>query len=343
MQLYPTSATFHVAMAGAVMIAVGVAVRIGPAIAFGGGLLLTVALGRALAQSGITRLRESGFDMIWLTPKRVTQVARGCDVEIDAELRNRGRDTVRGMGIRAIASSMLEISVSPDEIILPGHSKTVVKLKVRSKRVGRWGIHGLSLEVRGRPFGGDGLYEVPLMFANPHGVETLPRAFTKILASPRGGRSNRGSDSTRPSRVLGDGNEFRELRELVPGDPFRKIAWKASARRGQLVVREMDRDERDEIFVVLDASVELWAGDPGHSPLDFMVDDASRLLVRHLTLGDSVGLVVFASRLRSWISPSTGPAHALALSGALASTANTVDEDRTELDEDNLARRVLEH
>ena len=31
--------------------------------------------------------------------------------------------------------------------------------------------------------------------------------------------------------------EIRELREHMPGDPFKKIAWKASARRGRLLVR----------------------------------------------------------------------------------------------------------
>ena len=33
--------------------------------------------------------------------------------------------------------------------------------------------------------------------------------------------------------MRGEGDDLRELREHQPGDPFRKIAWKASARRGR--------------------------------------------------------------------------------------------------------------
>jgi len=36
------------------------------------------------------------------------------------------------------------------------------------------GVHGVTLEVRSTPAGGEALYEVPLMFANPLGVEVYP-------------------------------------------------------------------------------------------------------------------------------------------------------------------------
>ena len=60
---------------------------------------------------------------------------------------------------------------------------------------------------------------------------------------------------------------LRELREHQPGDPFRRIAWKASARRGVLLVRDFEREERDVIWLVLQASVDLWSGPLGRAPL----------------------------------------------------------------------------
>ena len=45
MQLHPTRATFQVALAGAAMVAVGVAAKVAPAVAFGGAMLLEI--GRA--------------------------------------------------------------------------------------------------------------------------------------------------------------------------------------------------------------------------------------------------------------------------------------------------------
>jgi hypothetical protein len=56
-----------------------------------------------------------------------------------------------------------------------------------------------------------------------------------------------------------------------------------------------------------------------------------------------VGIVVSASRLRSWIAPGEGAAHAATLAGALASAASCIDADRSELDEHQVAQRVVEH
>jgi uncharacterized protein (DUF58 family) len=343
MQLHPTRATFHVALAGAALVAVGVAGRIGPIVGFGGAMIIAVAIGRAIALATVTRLRVSGFEMVWNTTRRVSRVSRGGEVRLEAELRNRGVDDARGVAIRAVASSHLEVSLEPAEIDLPAGAKVRIDVAVKAKRVGRWGLHGMALEVRGTPVGGEGLYEVPLMFANPYGIEVLPRTLHALLLGPRGGRSRRASEAGRPAALAGDGDELRELREHMPGDPFKRIAWKASARRGQLVVREMERDERDVVWLVLDASVELWAGEDGRAPLDQAVDEVAAVLTKHLALGDHVGLVVTASRLRTWIAPGNGAAHASRLAAALASAASMVDADRCELDENEIAQRVAEH
>lgn len=343
MQLHPTRSTFHIAVAGAALVALGAAARLAPIAAFGGAMVLAVAVGRAFALVAVTRLRAAGFEMVWSGAQRVARTARGDDVLLEAELRNRGVDEVRGVSIRPIASSMLDVQIEPTTVDLPAGARVRVDVRVTAKRVGRWGVHGLALEVRGTPAGGEGLYEVPLLFANPFGVEVLPRALHTMLTSPRGGRSRRTSEIGRPSNVAGEGDELRELREHVPGDAFKRIAWKASAKRGQLLVREMEREERDIVWLILDASVELWAGPPGRAPLDASVDEVAAVAARHLGRGDHVGLVVTASRLRSWIDPGSGATHAARIAGALASAASMVDADRSELDEVEVAQRVAEH
>lgn len=343
MQLHPTRATFHVAVAGIALIGLGVAARMPAVLAFGGSFVLAIAIGRAVAQASVTRLRTAGFEMVWNAPRRVARTARGGEVTLEAELRNRGVDDARAVQLRAVSSSLLETRVEPDVVDLPAASSVRVLVTVRAKRVGRWGLHGMALEVRGTPAGGEGLYEVPLMFANPFGIEVFPQALAAYLQSPKGGRSRRTAEAGRPAALAGEGEELRELREHVPGDPFKNIAWKASARRGQLVVREMEREERDVVWFVLDASVELWAGESGRAPLDHGVDEIAALSVRHLARGDQAGLAITASRVRAWITPSGGAAHATRIAAALASAANVTDADRCELDERELGSRVAEH
>ena len=343
MQLHPTRATFQVALAGAAMVAVGVAAKVSAAVAFGGAMLLAVTLGRALALSTVTRIRASGFEMVWSTSRRVSRIERDGEIVVEAELRNRGFDDARGVNLRPVASSMLEVTISPSVLDLPAASKVRFEVKVRGRRVGRWGVHGIALEVRGTPLGGEGLYEVPLMFANPHGIEVVPRPLFAMLQTARGGRARVGAEAGRPAPLPGEGEQLKELREHVPGDAFKRIAWKASARRGQLLVREMEREERDVVWLVIDASVELWAGAEGRAPLDVAVDELGGVAARHLARGDKVGLVVFASRVRTWLVPDSGPLQATRIVAALASTASAVDSDRCELDEVELAARVAEH
>lgn len=343
MQLHPTRATFQVALAGAALVALGIAARIGVAVAFGGAMLFAVMFGRALALSTVTRIRASGFEMVWTATSRVTRVERGGEIVLEAELRNRGVDDARGVNLRPIASSLLDVSIHPKVIDLPAASRVRFQVKIRPKRIGRWGVHGVALEVRGTPLGGEGLYEVPLMFANPHGVEALPKTLFTLLRAARGGRARTAAPVGRPAPLAGEGEALKELREHVPGDPFKRIAWKASARRGKLLVREMEREERDVVWLIVDVSVELWAGEEGRAPLDITVDEAASIAARHLSRGDKVGLIVFASRMRTWLPPDGGPEQGSRILAALASTASTVDSDRCELDEAEIAVRVAEH
>jgi uncharacterized protein (DUF58 family) len=341
-QLYPTRSTFHVAVAGAGLVALGAAARLAPVVAFGGAMLLAIALGRAMSLLAVGRLRAAGFEMVWTGATRVRRAARGQPIVLEGELRNRCDVPVRAIAVRPLASSMLDVSVEPMTIDIPAGARARVNVTVVAKRVGRWGVHGLALEVRGITLGGEALYEVPLLFANPMGIEVLPLGLAAISAR-RTGRAEEAADDGRRINLAGDRDELRELRDHSPGDPFKRIAWKASARRGRLLVRETDRQERDVTWLVVDASVELWAGAPGTAPLDRVIDDVASVATRHLRRRERVGLVVSASRVRSWIAPGAGMSHRFALAGALASATSTVDADRSELDETEVAHRVAEH
>jgi uncharacterized protein (DUF58 family) len=343
LNLYPTRATFHVALAGTLMLASGIATHGTVAVTCGGALLLAVAAGRALSRLSGTRLRRAGFEMVWAKGPRVARVARGEPVILEVLLRNRSGDRVRAANLRTLSSSFLDVTVTPSDVDLYPRTSVTLAIEVKGKRIGRWGIHGLALELRGMPIGGEGLYEVPLVFSNPFGIEVQPWPLAAKLASPRGGRSGRVASTGLSAKVRGDGDELRELRDHVPGDPWKRIAWRASARRGKLIVREMERQERDIVWLVLDVSVEGWGGAPGSAALDVAVDEVAAAAVRHLERGDQVGLAVFASRPRAWIVPKAGQPQAAIIARALAGTSTLVDDDRTELDEHEIAVRLIEH
>src|SRR5277367_5772330 len=303
MQLYPTRTAAHLAITGIVVVAVGVAAREPAIVGWGGAMLLAMAIARAVTLASVSRIRAAGFEMLWSGPRRVVRTARGSVVEVEAEVRNRDSLAARYVKLRAVASSQLEVRIEPPAGEVAASGRLKVKVQIRAPRVGQHGVHGLALEVHGA----SGLFEVPLTFANPYGIEVLPRPFATYLMQPRGGRSHLVAASGRPGRTRGEGSDLRELREHQPGDPFRRIAWKASARRGQLLVRDFEREERDLVWVVLDASVGLWAGPLGRAPLDLAIDEVAAVATRHLGRGDRVGLIITAPGLKVTLPPDHGP------------------------------------
>lgn len=339
MQVYPTKTSVYLAAAGGVTTILGLLVQKAVLVSWGGALLVGLAVARAVTQLSVARIRRSGFEMLWQGPDRIRRVARHQSIELLAEVRNRDPRAARYTALRCVCSPGLEVELSPDAGEVPALGRLQVTLTVTARRVGRHGIFGLSLEVQGNP----GLFEVPLTFANPFGIEVLPHAYSLLAHSARGGRSRLSAESGRPGRFAGDGQELRELREHQAGDPFRRIAWKASARRGILLVREFEHEQRDVVWLVLDASVELWSGPVGRAPLDLAIDEAASVMERHLARGDSVGLAVVGARFLSQVAPDRGLSHSLKLLETLAHTTACYDADRSDLDEGDVAVRVLEH
>ncbi len=339
MQTYPARASVAFTGTALAAMAVGLVLRDAASMATGGALLIGLAIARLATQLDVAGIRAAGFEMAWRGEERRAQLARGEELELVAELRNRDARAARFTSLRATFSPELEVRVEPQAGEVAGGARSLVRLFVRGNRVGQHAIHGLSLELEGAP----GLFEVPLTFANPFGVSVLPGPSRGILHSARGGRSRRAAVQGRPGPLAGEGDSLRELREHQPGDPFRRIAWKASARRGQLLVREYEREECDVVWVLLDASVELWAGEVGRAPLDAAIDEAAAVTLRHLRRGDHVGLAIVGARTLAYIEPASSPGHALKLVAALANATGCLDAERSGLDETDVARRVLEH
>lgn len=339
MQIHPTRGSVDVAIAGVIGVAVGVVAREAAIIAWCGALLVGLAIARAVTQIGIARVRSAGFEMLWRGEARLCHAARTELVEVEAEIRNRDSRAARYVELRAVHSPSIEVELEPRNGEVPAGGRLKVTLRVRTPRVGRHGIFGLSLEVQGGP----GLFEVPLTFANPFGIEVLPRPFSMAMRQARGGRSRLSAEAGRPGPLFGDGLELRELREHQPSDPFKRIAWKPSAKRGQLLVREYEREERDIVWLLLDASVELWAGRPGTAPLDIAIDEVAAVAQRHLARGDRVGLGILGSRVLAWLLPDRGPNHGIKILSALCHSTDTIDADRSDLDEADVAARILEH
>ncbi len=105
------------------------------------------------------------------------------------------------------------------------------------------------------------------------------------------------------SREKGEGIEFADLRQFVPGDRVRRVNWRASARRGTLWVNEYHAERNSDVVLFIDTFAEV--GEPGGSTLDRAVRAATALADHYLREKDRVGVVAFGGRL-AWLLPATG-------------------------------------
>ena len=107
--------------------------------------------------------------------------------------------------------------------------------------------------------------------------------------------SEAGSHAVDGRRVLlrrQAGFDLHSVREYVEGESLRRVHWPSTARRGQLIVKELEDAPRDEIAVLLDADPRAVVGDS----FDVQVRAAGSILDAYVRRGRRAVLVVNASQ-----------------------------------------------
>lgn len=84
--------------------------------------------------------------------------------------------------------------------------------------------------------------------------------------------------------------DFSHVREYLPGDPFKFINWKASARLNKLMVNEYEREGTRTIILVIDRGPNMLVGTSVENALEYAVSLAATLARSFVRSGASVGL-----------------------------------------------------
>jgi uncharacterized protein (DUF58 family) len=114
-------------------------------------------------------------------------------------------------------------------------------------------------------------------------------------------------------RLRGAGGEFDSLREFGPGDEFRSINWKATARRGKLMVSQYDIERSQTVMLVLDAGRLMMPRIGAQRKFDYAVTAALSVASIAGLADDKVGLLAFAGSVLEHVGPRSGLRHAAAL------------------------------
>ncbi len=110
----------------------------------------------------------------------------------------------------------------------------------------------------------------------------------------------------RAARIFGTGTEFERLREYNTDDEFRRINWKATARRGKPIAAEYETERSQYIMTVIDTGRLMRPPIGELAKLDYVINTALLLSYVATLKGDHVGLLTFADDVRTYLAPRRG-------------------------------------
>jgi uncharacterized protein (DUF58 family) len=121
----------------------------------------------------------------------------------------------------------------------------------------------------------------------------------------------------------GSGSELLDLRDYLPGDPPKTIAWKVSARRDRLITKEFETEVPIRCTLFIDTSQSVRVGPRGANALTRIVDISAAVAQASAGARDLSGLCLFdEKKVVNTIRPARGSRHLVQLLNRLAEVAN---------------------
>lgn len=237
-------------------------------------------------------------------------------VTVTLEIRNKSPFWLNNVFISDILPDVFDLSFGENFIIinLPPKKKIELSYVIRCSTRGVYKIGPIQLVLQDKAglFMKNFLIEkyteirVYPSYEDIRRFETLMRAYGSILF----GRYR--------VRERGHGYDFWGLRKYQPTDSIRFIDWKASARRGELYIKEYEAERNVKMYIFLDASSSMGLGHKRMTKIDYAARVCVLLSYLANRAQDFFGLVVFSDNIRDFIPARRGKKHFYKILEALA-------------------------
>ncbi|MEO9156249.1 MAG: DUF58 domain-containing protein [Kofleriaceae bacterium] len=313
-----------------------------PLVALAGSVLtLLLALYLMFYPTAILLRRKKIELSWWVPPGDQPGGALGVDrpFQLHLAFRNHGSRLLRILSTNILTATGLEIDERPSATVKRGQ-QVEITTSVKPLTAGYHVLHGAALTF------GDvlGLFDIEAFFPNPIAIKVFPRTLALRAHGLRvvGGALHEqvGLHSVRRRGLSG---ELREIREHSHGDPFKFIAWKATARRQQLMVRDLENEIVTTHTLLVDVGSGMRQGPLGRAPLDWACDAAAAIGRTAIRNSDRIGLVGFDTRPLVELQPDTGHNHYLQIVDRLLDTRSVVDADLTDVTSGELVALVARY
>src|SRR3954470_538196 len=287
-------------------------------------------------------LRRKKIELSWWVPpgdQPGGALSADRPFQLHLAFRNHGSRKLRILSTQILAASPLSIDDRPSATVKRGQQVEVTTM-IKPLAAGYQVLHGAALTF------GDalGLFDIEAFFPNPIAVKVFPRTLAVRGQPVRAvGGALHEQVGQHHVRRRGLSGELRELREHSHGDPFKFIAWKATARRGRLMVRDLENEIVTTHIAVIDLVGGMRTGTTVRAALDWASDSVAALARAAIGNGDRIGLVGFDTRTVAELPPDTGYLHYLQLADKLLEMRAAVDEDLTDVTAGELVALVARY
>lgn len=127
-------------------------------------------------------------------------------------------------------------------------------------------------------------------------------------------------------RRVGNNTEFEQIKEYVEGDEYRSINWKASARRGQLMVNVYQDERSQQVFNVIDKGRVMQQAFEGMTLLDYAINASLVLSYVATHKEDKAGIITFAGDFGEYVPADKQGAHMMVINEALYGMETEFDD-----------------
>jgi len=108
-------------------------------------------------------------------------------------------------------------------------------------------------------------------------------------------------------RKIGHSMEFEQIKEYVRGDDVRSVNWKATARKGSLMVNNYTDERSQQVYCIIDKGRLMKMPFGGLTLLDYAINSTLVLANVCLQKQDRVGLMTFSNKMGSLLAADRKP------------------------------------
>jgi uncharacterized protein (DUF58 family) len=238
-----------------------------------------------LPVGGFLIVRWGTYRLACTRSLRPVRTSVGGRIAVTVRLRNLGRLET---GVLLLEDRIPYQLGAPARFVVPGiagDDRELLNYDLAAGARGRYQIGPLQVRLSD-PFG---LAQVTSELAGTSEVVVHPRV--EALPPPSLGGELASASTTRVRHLFSQGDEFYTTRDYRDGDDLRKVHWRSSAKRGQLMIRQEERPWQARALIALDLRRGAHRGQGGQASFERMVSIAASIAVRLGASGYELALI----------------------------------------------------